>query len=271
MRARARARVCVRERVRCVRARARRRPPAAQGRANQLMAALPGGGGAEDGSELRRHACGVAKVETRGRVPGVGRIIRSFRSDALSWWSCGCQTGSFARAGVMSNSKHASRALTHNSIVLFLDDVQLEFTSIFDTAPNLDLNAIPAGYRIIGMSARVDAAHASAPLKSQNEVKTVHERRVQRLSVFYERASELSHIHAKLAADMMLTNKVLQLLTLGATTSISFLVKAWVGNEDLLMVSGIVVTIVGGINSWTKYADYLAKVRLSPILPLLAT
>ena len=36
------------------------------------MAALPGGGPAEDGSELRSHACGVAKVETRGRVPGVG-------------------------------------------------------------------------------------------------------------------------------------------------------------------------------------------------------
>ena len=39
------------------------------------MAALPGGGPAEDGSELRSHACGVAKVETRGRVPGVGRIV----------------------------------------------------------------------------------------------------------------------------------------------------------------------------------------------------
>ena len=36
---------------------------------------LPGGGPAEDGSELRSHACGVAKVETRGRVPGVGRIV----------------------------------------------------------------------------------------------------------------------------------------------------------------------------------------------------
>ena len=59
--ARARARVCVRVRVRA--------------RARGLMAALPGGGPAEDGSELRRHACGVAKVETRGRVPGVGRIV----------------------------------------------------------------------------------------------------------------------------------------------------------------------------------------------------
>ena len=38
------------------------------------MAALPGGGPAEDGSELRSHACGVAKVETRGHAPGVGRI-----------------------------------------------------------------------------------------------------------------------------------------------------------------------------------------------------
>ena len=39
------------------------------------MAALPGGSPAEDGSELRSHACVVAKVETRGRVPGVGRIV----------------------------------------------------------------------------------------------------------------------------------------------------------------------------------------------------
>ena len=39
------------------------------------MATLPGGGPAEDGSELRSHACGVAKVETGGRVPGVDRIV----------------------------------------------------------------------------------------------------------------------------------------------------------------------------------------------------
>ena len=39
------------------------------------MAALPGGSPAEHGSELRSHACGVAKVETHGRVPGVGRIV----------------------------------------------------------------------------------------------------------------------------------------------------------------------------------------------------
>jgi hypothetical protein len=168
----------------------------------------------------------------------------------------------------MSNSKHASKALTRNSVLLFLDDVQLEFTSIFDTAPNLDLKAIPAGYRVIGMSARIEAAHANAPLnKSQKEMKSVHERRVRRLSTFYERASELGHIHAKLAADMWLANKVLQLLSLGATTGISFLVKIWTGSEDVLMISGIVVTIVGGINSWTKYADYLAKVHLSPSTP----
>jgi hypothetical protein len=61
--ARARARVCVCERVR-VRARAR-----------SLMATLPGGGPDEDGSELRSHACGVAKVEARGHAPGVGRIV----------------------------------------------------------------------------------------------------------------------------------------------------------------------------------------------------
>ena len=54
----------------CVRARAR-----ARARAHSLMATLPGGGPAEDGSELRSHACGVAKVETRGRAPGVGRIV----------------------------------------------------------------------------------------------------------------------------------------------------------------------------------------------------
>ena len=59
----ARARLCVCVRVR-VRARARR-----------LMATLPGGGPAEDGSELRSHACGVAKVEARGHAPGVGRIV----------------------------------------------------------------------------------------------------------------------------------------------------------------------------------------------------
>jgi hypothetical protein len=37
--------------------------------------AARGGSPAEDESELRSHACVVAKVETRGRVPGVGRIV----------------------------------------------------------------------------------------------------------------------------------------------------------------------------------------------------
>ena len=60
-------RVCARV---CVRACA-----CACARARSLMATLPGGGPAEDGSELRSHACGVAKVETRGRAPGVGRIV----------------------------------------------------------------------------------------------------------------------------------------------------------------------------------------------------
>jgi len=41
----------------------------ARARARGLMAAPPGGGPAEDGSELRSHACGVAKVESRCRVP----------------------------------------------------------------------------------------------------------------------------------------------------------------------------------------------------------
>ena len=47
----------------------------ARARARSLVATLPGGGPAEDGSELRSHACGVAKVETRGHAPGVGRIV----------------------------------------------------------------------------------------------------------------------------------------------------------------------------------------------------
>ena len=59
---------CARARVVRVRARAR-------ARARSLMATLPGGGPAEDGSELRSHACGVAKVEARGHAPGVGRIV----------------------------------------------------------------------------------------------------------------------------------------------------------------------------------------------------
>ena len=59
--------MCASARVR-VRARAR-------ARARSLVATLPGGGPAEVGSELRSHACGVAKVEARGHAPGVGRIV----------------------------------------------------------------------------------------------------------------------------------------------------------------------------------------------------
>ena len=44
--------------------------------ARSLMATLPGGGPAEDGSELRSsHVCGVAKVKARDHAPGVGRIV----------------------------------------------------------------------------------------------------------------------------------------------------------------------------------------------------
>ena len=53
-----RASVSMRVRVRaCGRVRVRAR---ARARARSLMATLPGGGPAEDGSELRSHACGVA-------------------------------------------------------------------------------------------------------------------------------------------------------------------------------------------------------------------
>jgi hypothetical protein len=56
----------------CARVRVRGR---ARARARSLTATLPGGGPAEDGSELRSHACGVAKVEARGHASGVGRIV----------------------------------------------------------------------------------------------------------------------------------------------------------------------------------------------------
>ena len=52
----------------------------ARARARSLVATLPGGGPAEDGSELRSHACGVAKVEARAATPPrrlVGRDIES--------------------------------------------------------------------------------------------------------------------------------------------------------------------------------------------------
>ena len=59
----------------CARARVCVCDARARARARSLMATLPGGGPAEDGSELRSHACGVAKVEARGHAPGVGRIV----------------------------------------------------------------------------------------------------------------------------------------------------------------------------------------------------
>ena len=102
-----RASVCVRARVRvsacaCAGARAR---------ARGLMAALPGGGPAEDGSELRSHACGVAKVETRGRVPGVG---------CCSFWSQGLPLGCL-RVLHMARRKHPlarMRGIAHVHIFL---------------------------------------------------------------------------------------------------------------------------------------------------------
>ena len=36
-------------------------------------------GPAEDGSELRSHACGNAKVETRGRVPAASAASWSYK------------------------------------------------------------------------------------------------------------------------------------------------------------------------------------------------
>ena len=66
-----RASVSMRVRVRACACASRRCACAAR----SLMATLPGGGPAEDGSELRSHACGVAKVEARGHAPGVGRIV----------------------------------------------------------------------------------------------------------------------------------------------------------------------------------------------------
>ena len=57
--------------------------------ARSLMATLPGGGPAEDGSELRSHACGVAKVEARGHAPGVAGVQTSRADPAArvpSFW-----------------------------------------------------------------------------------------------------------------------------------------------------------------------------------------
>ena len=51
------------------------------------MATLPGGGPAEDGSELRSHACGVAKVEARGvarRADGLHLTLPALPSQAVT-------------------------------------------------------------------------------------------------------------------------------------------------------------------------------------------
>jgi len=61
----ARARVCV---CACARVRVRVRDGDAAQR-----------GPAEDGSELRSHACGNAKVETRGRVPAASAASWSYK------------------------------------------------------------------------------------------------------------------------------------------------------------------------------------------------
>lgn len=48
----------------------------------------------------------------------------------------------------MSTSKHGSTAFTRKSIVKFIDDVELEFTSAYDTAPPLP-RPVPKGYKMI--------------------------------------------------------------------------------------------------------------------------
>ena len=52
---------------------------------------------AEDGSELRSHACGIAKVETRGRVPGVG---------CCSFWSQGLPARAAHKLHMARRRKH---------------------------------------------------------------------------------------------------------------------------------------------------------------------
>ena len=69
----------------CACARVRRACACACARARPNGRAARRGGPAEDGSELRSHACGVAKVETRGRVPGVGRIVKWRKLEADSY------------------------------------------------------------------------------------------------------------------------------------------------------------------------------------------
>ena len=160
----------------------------------------------------------------------------------------------------MSTSKHST--LTQLSLVKFIEDVELEFTAAYDTAPPLP-RPVPKGYKLIRLLCIIENAREAAPMKPLEELKTITERRVQRLATYYVRASELSHCHAQLAAKKTLTNKSLQLACLGATTAVSIILNSGAGlDPDLLLVlSGIVVTVVGGITSWTKYADYEDKAQ----------
>ena len=125
----------------------------------------------------------------------------------------------------MSTSRHATRALTQRSLAQFLDDVQLEFNSICNTAPFLP-QPVPPGYKQIRLMAMVESARACAPLKPLVEVKSVHERRVQRLASFYVWTCELGHCHERLAARNALLSKLLQLASLVATNVTSVLLFA---------------------------------------------
>ena len=167
----------------------------------------------------------------------------------------------------MSTSKHGTAAFTHDSVINFLDDVELEFGQTFSTSLSLP-RRVNKGYREIRLMAKVDHAHTAAPLKPLVAKKTVSERRVQRLALLYVKVSEATHCHAQLAAKNEMTNKVLQLLCVGATTITSILLTGVLrlfpnafSPEMLLVISGVTVTVVGGISSWTKYADYESKAQ----------
>ena len=82
---------CVRERVRAVRARARGRGP---GPTNGDAARR----GPRRGWERAPQPC-VRRRQSRNPHPRPRRRPH-FRSDALSWWSCGCQTGRSRRRHV---------------------------------------------------------------------------------------------------------------------------------------------------------------------------
>lgn len=165
----------------------------------------------------------------------------------------------------MSDSKQLSRPLTQDALIAFLEDVELAFTAAFDTAPGLP-RPVPAGYEVIRLVSMAESARTAAPLKPQAGAKSIHERRLQRLAAYYVRAAELSHCHAELAAQKTMTNKILELLCLGATTAISVLLKTWTGDsEALLVISGIVVTMVGGISSWCKCVQIWLIASTRPI------